>query len=470
MNSASSSPATPLLDAFLAYLEAWRPAFRQQRTFLRGMRLALAHVLTPGHRMISRLITSCGREQRDWSADYKLFSRSPWDLAKLFAPALAGCVARTQQESFIHVAGDMTHLRKTGKKIAGVHCMRDPMSPPFHVNLIYGLRFLQLTCVLPLYREKSDASPRSVPVLFEEVPALVKPGKKATEQDKAAFKQAQKERRNMVQTVNALGRLRLQLDQQGCRKTMLVTLDGGFCNRTTFGAEHERTEVICRARKDAKLCFPSTEGGRHFYGRKKFTPEEVRKDENIPWQSGRFFHGRAYRSLRFKEVNGLLWQGGAKRKLLRLIVIAPTPYRLHRTGRTYYRQPAYLLTTDLNTSAAVLVQAYLDHWQIEVNHREEKSIFGIGDAQVRNKLSVPRHPGFAVAIYSLLLLSALEAYGSQRSSDYIPLPKWRPNAKRPSCADIIAQLRKEMDQAGTKLVDFEHRDRHLAAATLMAAA
>ena len=43
------------------------------------------------------------------------------------------------------------------------------------------------------------------------------------------------------------------------------------------------------------------------------------------------------------------------------------------------------LTTELNTPAAALIQAYFDHWQIEVNHREEKSNFGIGDAQVRDK-------------------------------------------------------------------------------------
>jgi len=64
----------------------------------------------------------------------------------------------------------------------------------------------------------------------------------------------------------------------------------------------------------------------------------------------------------------------------------------------------------------------------------------------------------------------LEAYGIERTADYLPLPKWRRNAKRPSCADIIAQLRREMDQAGTKLVDFELRAHHLTPATLMAAA
>jgi len=78
MNDSKASLSTPLLDCFLGFLDAWSPAFCQHRTFLRAMRLALAHVLTPGHRMISRLISSCGREQRDWSADYKLFNRSPW--------------------------------------------------------------------------------------------------------------------------------------------------------------------------------------------------------------------------------------------------------------------------------------------------------------------------------------------------------------------------------------------------------
>lgn len=468
-DTASSSP-TPLLDSLLGFLEAWSPAFCQHRTFQRAMRLALAHVLTPGHRMISRLISSCGREQRDWSADYKLFNRSPWKSQKLFAPALDACLKHTKEESFIHVAGDMTHLPKTGKKVAGIHCMRDPMSPPFHVNLIYGLRFLQLTCVLPLYRKNAEASPRSVPVFFEEVPALAKPGKSATEEEKQAFIQARKKPRAMVQTVISLETLRQQLDQQGCTKLILVTLDGGFCNRTLFGCKLDRTELICRARKDARLCLKSTEGGRRFFDSQKFTPEEVRKDEARAWRSGMFFHGGGYRTLRFKEVTNVYWQGGAKRKPLRLIVIAPTPYRLHKKGRTYYRQEAYLLTTDLQTDGADLVQAYLDHWQIEVNHREEKSNFGIGDAQVRNKLSVPRHPAFAVAIYSFLLLSSLEAYGIERNDNYLRLPKWRRGAKRPSCADIIGQLRKEMDQAGTKLVEFEPRPQHVTAATLMAAA
>jgi hypothetical protein len=264
--------------------------------------------------------------------------------------------------------------------------------------------------------------------------------------------------------------MRQQLDEIGCRKVILGTFDGGFCNRTFFRASLERTELICHARKDAKLCRRAPPGGRRFFNAQKFRPEEVRQNESIPWQKGSFFHGGGWRELSYKEAASVYWQHGAGRRPLRLMVIAPTPYRLHRQGRNHYRQPAYLLTTDLTTPSAVLVQAYLDHWQIEVNHREEKSIFGIGDAQVRSERSVPRQPAFAVAIYSLLLLAALEAYGIERTSDYLPLPKWRPDARRPSCADIIAQLRREMDRAGTKLVDFQPRPQHLSPAALMAAA
>ena len=39
------------------------------------------------------------------------------------------------------------------------------------------------------------------------------------------------------------------------------------------------------------------------------------------------------------------------RRSLRLFVVAPTPYRKRKSAKLYYRQPAYLLTTDLQSSA-----------------------------------------------------------------------------------------------------------------------
>jgi hypothetical protein len=150
----------------------------------------------------------------------------------------------------------------------------------------------------------------------------------------------------------------------------------------------------------------------------------------------------------------VLWQGGAKRRLLRLIVVAPTPYRKSQSRKLYYRDPAYLLSSDLLSSAKQLLQIYFDRWQIEVNHREEKDTLGVGQAQLWNATAVPKQPVLAVAAYSALLLASLIAFGPERGPAYAALPKWRRKAKRPSCLDLIALLRQEIAQQPPLLDDF----------------
>lgn len=108
----------------------------------------------------------------------------------------------------------------------------------------------------------------------------------------------------------------------------------------------------------------------------------------------------------------MYWQRGAKQRPLRLIVVAPTPYRKSKRKKLYYRDPAYLLTTDLRSSLKQLLQIYFDRWQIEVNHREEKDTLGVGQAQLWNATSVPKQLVLAVASYSALLLASLQAFGA----------------------------------------------------------
>ena len=207
----------------------------------------------------------------------------------------------------------------------------------------------------------------------------------------------------------------------------------------------DRTILITRARKDLRLCRPHHGQGPRFYSKETFTPEEVYQDPGIPWKEVKIFHGARYRRVRYKEVSQVLWQRGGGRRLLRLFVLAPTPYRKTKAGRRYYRKKAYLLCDDNILAAKELLQAYFDRWQIEINHRDEKSILGVGNAQVWADLSVPRVPALMVATYSLMLLSALEIYGLKRTSAYEPLPKWRRAARRPSCQDLVTLLRKQIE-------------------------
>jgi hypothetical protein len=344
----------------------------------------------------------------------------------------------------VAVAIDDTRLRKCGLRIPQVAWGRDPLSPKFRFNLMLGIRFLHLSLLVPLYR-KGKASARALPVRFEQAPALKKPGRKASADQWATFRIAARLQNLSRRALEVIGNLRASLDKAGYRlKKLLIVGDCSFCNRTLFGLTDERTEIIARARRDIKLCHRAPAGSRRFYHPVKFTPEQVRQDERIAWRKTRIFHGGQWRKVRYKEVKDVLWQSGAKQRLLRLFVLAPIPYHVPGRRRKYYRDPAFLLTTDRTGTARELLQPYFDRWQIEVNHRELKDTLGVGQAQVRSPRSVPRQPAFAVAVYSALMLAGLLALGPQRGQCFEALPKWRRNARRPSCLDLITLLRREI--------------------------
>lgn len=363
----------------------------------------------------------------------------------MFRPVLKRALAYCPQR-LVGVALDDTRLRKTGRSIRQAFYQRDPLSPPFHVNLVLGLRFLQASLLVPLYRT-TPVGTRALPIRFEEVSRVKRPSKRATEEMKKQYRQAVKQR-NLSRSFVEMGKqLRRELDQAGGRGKILVLAgDGSFCNRTCFGEIPERSVLLVRARKDAKLCFRAPDDSRRFYGVDKFTPEQVRKDDSRGWKTTKIFYGGKRRKVRYKEVADVYWQRGAGQRPVRLIVIAPTPYRKSQSKKLYYRDPAYLLTSDRGSSLKQLLQIYFDRWQIEVNHREEKDTLGVGQAQLWNVTSVPKQPVLAVASYSALLLASLQAFGAERGKPYAELPKWRRKARRPSCLDLITLLRKEMAQ------------------------
>jgi len=92
---------SPLLDALISLLADWRQVFRQQRSFSRALRLSLAQILTPGQRLLSRLIAASGRQDLDWTGDYKLFSRSPWQTEHLFRPVIKHCLEYSSAQPYV---------------------------------------------------------------------------------------------------------------------------------------------------------------------------------------------------------------------------------------------------------------------------------------------------------------------------------------------------------------------------------
>lgn len=442
-----------LLDYLWKQTRCWNSVFAQDRSLLRAVALAFGILCGVGRRTLTRAICFQGNAHKDWSADYKLFSRSPWEPRALFNPILQQAIAGQQLQRIV-VSTDDTRVWRNGKHVPHTQWHRDPLGPPFQVNLRWGHRFLQCSLVLPLYEQDQESSSRALPVRFEMAPVVKKPGQRASPEQQRQYALQKKEHNLSVQFVTLTRELRQYLDQNGhADKRLFQVGDGSFCNRTVFAQdwEQQKVTVLVRCRKDIVLCKRAPGQGRRFYGKVKFTPEQVRKrDGRARWQVAVIFHGGCYREVRYKELRKVYWQGGARQRQVRLLVVAPVGYRTSKNGRKYYRQPAYLLTNDLSTPAVELLQAYFDRWGIEVNHRDEKHILGVGQAQVWNENSVSKVPALIVAMYSWLLLAGLQCYGPKRTEVYEPLPKWRRGAKRPSCLDLVTLLRQQLAQQPTK--------------------
>lgn len=437
-----------LIERLGDVVSGWRGTFAQDRTFRRAVLQSVAGVCGSGRRTLSQGLFLLGRQDMDWSAEYRLHSRSRWDAQSLFEPILRAAHALAGRDC-VGIAVDDTRLRKSGRRIPGTGWHADPLSPPFHLNLIWASRFMQASLLVPQYRH-GGRSARGLPVGFVEAPAPRRPGKRAGEAAMAAYRNARKAGGVSRLFPVLARRLRADLDASGAsHKRLILAVDGSYCNRWGLAVHAERTVTIARARKDARLCRPATQKGR-VYDPDLFTPEQVRQDPRFRWRQARIFHGGRWRTVQYKEVGPVLWQGSTRRQPLRLFALRPTRYR-PKTARTrkayYYREPAYLLTNCLDTPAQTLLQKYFDRWQIEVNHREEKDVLGVGQAQVRSDLSVPRQPAMAVAAYSAVLLAGILAYGTHMPSCLPTRAAWYGHKRRITFNDLAGVLRQEVMQA-----------------------
>ena len=441
-----------LCDAVYSLMSKWDGVFTQQRTTFRAIRLATCLLLNPSRNTITQSLVFGGLENRDWSADYKISSRSKWNASELFDPIIQETVSYFT-DNFISVAVDDTKVKKTGKKIPLTQYHRDPLSPPFTTNLIFGHRIMQFAALLPLYKliksgcddeNKHYHVSRGIPVLVDNVPPVKKPGKRASAEQIAEYKKLKEKNNLSLAFVNDAQELRIKYDEAGVKdKTLLIVADGSFCNSTVFRADIERTDIVARCRKDARLCFEDTTSSRCFYSKDTFTPLSIFQNKDIEYKTTQMFLGKASRVVRYKDIDNVIWQGGARRKKLRLIVIAPKPYKSYGT-RQQYKQEAYILTTNHDLDAEIIIQQFINRWEIEVNHRDEKNNLGLGQAQVWNNESTIKIPSLLIASYSMLLLASLECYGPTRTDNYLPQPKWRKGSVRPSCNDLVNLMRKEV--------------------------
>jgi hypothetical protein len=312
-------------------------------------------------------------------------------------------------------------------------------------------RFLQLSAAIPL----ANGAYRMTPIAFRHAPTPPKPSRQASPEQLQQYRQAARLCRLPLIAVEQICSLRLALDAEpnGAQRPLHIFVDGGYTNEAVLKKLPPRTTLIGRIRKDAKLYFlpqssaSSPRRGRPpRYGAVAPTPEQVRTDEAHPWTTLEIAISGAPHQMRVKRLGPVLWRTAGLAHVMQLVVIAPLSYRLRRNSKLLYRQPAFLLATDPQLDLQSLVQGYVQRNDIETNFREQKTLLGVGQAQVRNAHSVESVPALQVASYAMLLLATLRAMRGPDKPDLLPAPKWYSASPPPrySTARAINQLRAEL--------------------------
>ena len=419
----------------------------------------LAQLVCLGRHTLTGLLTTNGQLHRDWSADYRLYSHQRIEPAELFASVRRAAQQSLAQEQALTVAMDDSILRKSGRQIPGVGYRRDPLSPPFHVNFVRGMRFVQLSALV----DQQEGFCRMIPIDFQPAPLPARPSRNASLEQQQQYKAAL-----AAANINRLGlervhtlRRHLDEDKIAPARPLRVVVDGRFTNAKLLKKLPANTTLIGRIRRDAKFFFlpqaQAATGRKRLYGQPAPTPEQLLSDTSFEFQLVQAQLGARSCQFRVKVLRPLRALQAGGQQNVQLLVIAPLGYRLRKGSKLLYRQPAFLICTDPALSLQALLQSYLWRWDIEVNFRDEKTLLGIGQAQVRNPHSVQAQPAVAVAAYSLLLLAATQA-----NLQALSQPKWRsdPEPKRLSTASLINLLRHQLWNASIKK-SFTHFRSHL---------
>jgi hypothetical protein len=398
---------------------------------------------------LTGLLTTSGSQFRDWTATYRLFSKNRIPIPDLFSVIRRAIIEQLPPTAPFRAVIDDSLMRRSGLHTPGVAWRRDPLGPRFQTNFVRAQRFLQISAVMPGNKNAF----RLAPIAFIHTPTPPKPNRKASAL--AA--------RLSLRASEQILKLRQSLDQDpsGKERTLCIAFDGGYTNSTVLKPIPPRTTFIGRIRKDAKLYFPPDPaqrkgtGRRLLYGVVAPTPDQLRMDDSEPWQAMTFTHGGVEHQLRYKVRKNMMWRSAGAEHKLQLVVIAPLAYRLRKGSKLLYRDPAYLICTDPELAVREIIEAYFQRWDIEVNFRDEKTLLGVGQAQVRAAASVESAPALTVAAYGMLLVSAERAFGGSEEG-LLPQPKWaaKSNGTRISTQQMLHQLRAEVWGKGLGIESF----------------
>jgi hypothetical protein len=413
------------LQAWLELLQAHRPAFRQERTYLRAIGLAMGELFSFARHTVTQALLALGLTDADWSAWYRLFSRERFDEERLAQCLLGETLVQVDSAQPYGVGMDGMQVPRSSVKMPGTSWLKAPRTPPFRPGIHRAQRFLHGAWLTPLEAGYSRAIPlRFLPIFPEKaVPAQVPPC------------------REWEAGLSYLGWVRQGLDRAGRREQILLALgDGNFDTLGMWRGLPERTVLAVRTARNRCLYGlpqerPTGPGRPPSYGERAPQPADwlhLRQG----WQKSIVTVRGRELPLRYRVEGPFVRDGLPECPLFLVVVGGKDRWVGRKKPRRNRTDPAFFLVSavwngerwHLPLPILELLVWLWQRWELEVAHREMKSGLGVGEKQCWNPRSAVVSVQWSVWVYALLLLAGYRTWGLC-GGPRTPA-RWWPGAKR----------------------------------------
>jgi SRSO17 transposase len=236
-------------------------------------------------------------------------------------------------------------------------------------------------------------------------------------------------------------------------RTVHAVADAGYASGAWRGLP-ERVTMTFRVRKDAALYAPTPpKTGRR--GRPAKKGERLPTITQIAAEGAGWTRTSARRYSKTEPVQVRVrrcqWYEALNDTACRLLLV--------RDPTSPDRTQLALLTTDLDSTPAQIIERYADRWSIEVCFQDAKHVFGVGQARNRVQPAVERTAPFGFLTMTLTILwYALHGHHPDVLAEHRARAPWYLSKTNPSVADMLTKLRRTIIAA-------QYQPRHAAAPT-----
>ena len=387
--------------------------------------LVVGQISQTGLRTVTGMLVGC-RLSAVWhhARAHRFFSGARWSADEL-GLRLAGLIAERFLEpgAPVLVAVDDTLLHRLGRKIHATFWHHDATANSDKAAVAWGNNWVVIGIVVKLaFLERSVC----LPVMFR----LWQPKRKQFAKGKS-----DPERPGKVELAREM--LDLLAARLPERKIDLVG-DAAYATEAWRGLSG-RVTITSRLRSNAAIYEPAPpptgkQGRPRKWGQRLPRLARIALDPATQWTAHAVRRYGKTETLMLHTIDCLWGPLGAETSV-RVILVQDA-------AKSSGYQIA-LITTDLDASAAEIVERYADRWPIEVCFEEGKELFGVGDARNRARKAVERTVPFQfLAMTIAIIWYAASGHHPDVVAEHRARSPWYLTKTTPSFADMLAKLRR----------------------------